>query len=152
MCTSSTSKGTILLPNSYLTVQDCWMASGMSRRRHAVLIGFELGIVLPTLLGGVILVVRNPSALTPELLIWAVLVAGTDLLPIPAWRGLQVSLAFPLLMMVGILYSPVAAGAVALLGTTDPREYKREVSLLHALFNRCPVTLSVVATSAVYHA
>ncbi|MGZ6543926.1 MAG: sensor histidine kinase [Actinomycetota bacterium] len=128
------------------------MASGLSRRRNAALIGFELGIVLPTLLGGVILVVRDPSALTLELLIWAVLVAGTDLLPVPAWRGLQVSLAFPLLLMVGILYSPAAAGAVALLGTTDPREYRREVSLLHALFNRCQVTLSVVAASAVYHA
>jgi signal transduction histidine kinase len=128
------------------------MTSGLSRRRNAALIGFELGIVLPTLVGGVILAIRDPSVFTLELLVWAVLVAGTDLLPVPAWRGLQVSLAFPLLMMVGILYSPAAAGAVALLGTTDPREYRREVSFLHAGFNRCQVTLSVLAASAVYHA
>jgi signal transduction histidine kinase len=128
------------------------MASGLSRRRNAALIGFELGIVLPTLVGGVFLAVRDPTVFKLELLIWAVLVAGTDLLPVPAWRGLQVSLAFPLLMMVGILYSPAAAGAAALLGTTDPREFRREVSFLHAIFNRCQVTLSVVAASAVYHA
>jgi signal transduction histidine kinase len=127
------------------------MVSGLSSRRNAALIGFELGVVLPTLVGGVILAIRDSTMFTAELLIWAVLVAGTDLLPVPAWRGLQVSLAFPLLMMVGILYSPAAVGATALLGTTDPREFRREVSLLHATFNRCQVTLSVVAASAVYH-
>jgi len=40
------------------------MESGLSRRRNATLVAFELGIVLPTLLGGAILVVRDPSALT----------------------------------------------------------------------------------------
>ncbi len=124
----------------------------MSRRRNAALIAFELGIVLPTLAGGLFLVVRDAELFKPELVIWIVLVAVTDLLPVAAWRGLQVSLAFPLLMTVGIYYSPAIVGVVALLGTTDPREYKREVSLLHALFNRCQVTLSVVAASAVYHA
>ena len=128
------------------------MASGMSRRRNAALIAFELGIVLPTLAGGVLLVVRDAELFKPELVVWIVLVAITDLLPVAAWRGLQVSLAFPLLMTVGIYYSPAVVGVVALLGTTDPREYKREVSLLHAVFNRCQVTLSVVAASAVYHA
>ena len=93
------------------------MASGLSRRRNAALIAFELGIVLPTLVGG-----RDPCScaalrcFNDGLLIWIVLVAVTDLLPVPAWRGLQVSLAFPLLMMVGILYWPAAAGVVAFLG------------------------------------
>lgn len=130
------------------------MASGKRGRRHVALVAFELAIVLPTLAGGLALGLRHLPAFRVELvqlLLWAALVAAIELLPVPAWRGLHFGLGFPVLMTVGFLYAPIAAGATALLGSMDPRELKREVSLLHAVFNRCQVALSTFTASAVYH-
>ena len=88
---------------------------------------------------------------TGELILWAVLVAAVELLPVPAWRGLHLSVGFPLLMVVAMLYPPIAAGAVAFAGASDPRELRGEVDFLSAIFNRCQVALSVFAASAVFH-
>jgi len=87
----------------------------------------------------------------PVWLLWAPLVAGVELLPVSTWRGLTLSVGFPLLMMVAILYPPGAAGAIAFLGASDPREIRHEVSLATALFNRSQVALSVMAAGAVFH-
>jgi len=84
-------------------------------------------------------------------LIWAVLIGAIELLPVPAWSGLSISVGFPLLMMVAILYPPATAGVLALLGASDAREFRREIPLLTALFNRAQVALSVTAASAVFH-
>jgi signal transduction histidine kinase len=115
------------------------------------LLPFELAIVVPTLLGASILVWLWPQDLKPELILWAILIAAVELLPVPAWRGMQISLGLPLLLMVGIRYPPLAAGLTALFGVADPREFKREVGLLIAMFNRCQVALSVFAASYVFH-
>ncbi|HEX3299554.1 MAG TPA: sensor histidine kinase [Actinomycetota bacterium] len=87
----------------------------------------------------------------PRWLLWAVLVAGVELLPVATWRGLTLSVGFPLLMMIAILYPPGAAGAIAFLGASDPRELRGEVSVATALFNRSQVALSVMAAGAVFH-
>jgi signal transduction histidine kinase len=128
------------------------MASGERGQKTAALLVFKLLIILPTLAGGLVLALRQPSAFKPELLFWAALVAVVELLPVPAWRGLQIGLGFPLLMMVGILNPPIAAAATAFLGESDPREFRRETTFLNAVFNRCQVALSVFAASGVYHA
>jgi two-component system sensor histidine kinase DegS len=78
-------------------------------------------------------------------------VAAVEFVPVPAWRGVTISVGFPILIMVAILYEPGMAGLVAFLGASDPREWKREVGLGLALFNRSQVALSVVAASAAYH-
>jgi signal transduction histidine kinase len=115
-------------------------------------LAFELFVIVPALLGGGLLVARDPAAFRDwELLFWACLIGLIELLPVPAWRGLTISVGFPLLMVVAFLYSPAAAAAVALVGASDPREFKGEVTLLRALFNRCQVALSVLAASAVFH-
>jgi signal transduction histidine kinase len=115
-------------------------------------IAFELLVIVPTLLGGGLLVAQDPAAFRDwELFFWAGLIGLVELLPVPAWRGLTISVGFPLLMVVAFLYDPAAAAAVALVGASDPREFKREVTLLRALFNRCQVALSVLAASAVFH-
>ena len=93
----------------------------------------------------------KPADFTGELILWAVLVAAVELLPVPAWRGLHLSVGFPLLMVVAMLYAPIAAGAVAFAGASDPRELRGEVDFLRAIFNRCQVALSVFAASAVFH-
>ncbi len=128
------------------------MASGEDVRHPALLTAFELAIIVPTIVGGIALAYRQPSEFDAALLIWAGLVAIVELLPVPAWRGLTISLGFPLLMMVGILYAPIAAAATAFVGTADPREFRREISGLKAVFNRSQVAVSVFAASAVYHA
>jgi signal transduction histidine kinase len=87
----------------------------------------------------------------PAWFLWAPLVAGVELLPVPTWRGLTLSVGFPLLMMIAILYPPEVAGAIAFIGASDPREFKREVSLSTALFNRSQVALSVMAAGYVFH-
>ncbi len=87
----------------------------------------------------------------PVWLLWAVLVAGVELLPVPTWRGLTLSVGFPLLMMIAILYPPSAVGVIAFLGASDPRELRREVSVATALFNRSQVALSVIAAGLVFH-
>src|SRR3954470_19810164 len=116
------------------------------------LVVFELCVIVPTIAGTAWLIARNPGALHPELLVWAAIVAMVELLPVPAWRGLPLSVGFPILIAVGFIYpDPIAAGLTALVGSLDPREFRGEVSLLRALFNRCQIALSVFAASAVFH-
>src|SRR5919108_3318255 len=125
--------------------------AGVSQRK---VLAFELLVIVPTVLGEIALVVREPGAfdLAWQLALWALGIALVELLPVPAWRGLSISVGFPLLMVVAFLFAPAAAGATAFVGASDPREFRREVTVLRALFNRCQVALSVVAASAVFHA
>ena len=85
-------------------------------------------------------------------LFWIALIGLVELLPVPAWRTLQVSMAFPLATAVAILYEPGIAGLILLLGSSDPREFRHEVPLLRAVFNRTQVALATVAASAAFHA
>jgi signal transduction histidine kinase len=116
----------------------------------------ELAVILPTVVGGVFLVLRDLDTFTWKrvgvLVLWAAAVSLVELIPVPAWRGIHLSLGFPLLMALAIVHPPVAAGVTAFLGSTDPREFRREVTLLRAIFNRAQVALSVFAASAVFHA
>lgn len=110
---------------------------------------------MPILLGIVLLVTRDlddfEQSDVVHLTAWVLIIGLVELLPVPMWRGVQIGMGFPLLMAVAFLHQPPAAALVALLGTSDPREFKREVSPLRALFNRCQVALSVYAASAVFH-
>jgi len=108
--------------------------------------------VLPTIGSILFLVWQDPSVLEPSLIPWIVLIAIVEALPVPAWHGLQISVGFPLLMVVGFVYAPLAAAFCAFLGASDPREYRGKVSVLRALFNRSQVALSVWAASATFHA
>ncbi len=94
----------------------------------------------------------SPEPFDPYWLLWSVLIAAIELLPVPAWRGLTFSVGFPVLVTVAILCPVGAAGVVTFLGALDPREFKREVTLGVALYNRSQVALSVMAASAVFHA
>lgn len=93
----------------------------------------------------------NSSLQDGNLILWTLTVALVEAQPVPAWRGLQVSVGFPLLMAVAFLYAPEAAALVAFLGASDPREFRRQVSVLRAVFNRSQVALSVLVASAVFH-
>ena len=117
---------------------------------------FEAAIVLPTLAGLTLAITGAERADLKdalfELVVWVVIIACVELIPVPVWRGVHVSMGFPLMMVVAFLYPPQAAAAAALLAASDPRELRHEVGLLRALFNRCQVALAVGSASLIFHA
>jgi signal transduction histidine kinase len=82
---------------------------------------------------------------------FVVCTAAVDLIPIPAWKDIELSLSFPLLIGVAMLFLPVMAGVIALIGTSDRRELRGQVSVPRALWNRSQMALAIVAGSLVFH-
>jgi signal transduction histidine kinase len=87
----------------------------------------------------------------PAVLFFILAAIVVDLIPVPAWGGMQLSLSFPILLGVAMVFPPPIAGMIALLGSADPRELRREVSLQKALWNRTQMALSIVLGSAVFN-
>src|SRR5919108_5742422 len=111
------------------------MSGGAMRPQSRRLVVFEVAVVIPTLalIAGLML---NEPPFRPVYLLWSLLIGLIELMPVPAWRGLTISVGFPILIMIAILHPPGAAGLITLLGMTDPRELRREIPLATALFNR----------------
>jgi signal transduction histidine kinase len=120
------------------------------REYNVALTAYKLAVIIPVVVFLVYRVVAHPGALNWGLLFWMVAIATVDLMPVPAWGGLHLSLTFPIRLSLAILYPPAAAASAALLGSFDPRELKREIDPVTALFNRCQIALSVLAESAAF--
>jgi signal transduction histidine kinase len=122
--------------------------------RAWVLTLFEAAVVAPTLILLSLAITRDQAALIsedwPELIAWVLIIGLVELIPVPMWRGTHIGMGFPLLMVVAFLYDPVVAASAAFLAASDPREVRREVGLLRALFNRCQVALAVGAASVTF--
>jgi signal transduction histidine kinase len=137
-----------------------WVASEDGRGRFTkpvrLLPFFEASIVAPTLVGLAYVISRDGGRgvreVLPVLVLWVLIIGLVELIPVPVWRGVHISMGFPLLMVVAFLYPPEAASAAALLAASDPRELRHEVGLLRALFNRCQVALAVGSSSLIFHA
>ncbi len=112
---------------------------------------YAICVVVPVISWIAVGVAQTPYDFQIKMLVWVALVAAAELLPVPAWRGIHVSLGFTLLTAVAILYSPVWAGAIALVGSVDPAEFRRETTFLKAVFNRSQVALAVLLASATFH-
>lgn len=124
---------------------------GLPRRERL----FEAAVVVPTVVA-LTLASAGPLSELPfeplwQLGVWIAVTATVELIPVPLWRGTIISMGFPLFMVIAFLYPAPVAGAVAFLAASDPREYRREVGLLQALFNRSAIALAVWAASAVFH-
>jgi hypothetical protein len=89
--------------------------------------------------------------LQPEVWFWIILVSTVELIPLPQWKGVQLSLSSPLLLAVLVLYQPFLAATIALIGAADRREFRREVPFSSALFNRGQIALSVLTGGFVFH-
>jgi signal transduction histidine kinase len=114
-------------------------------------IAYQLGVVIPLL---TYLAISLPGARDEfdwSILLFVIAVAAVDLIPVPAWGGMQLSLSFPLLLGVAIIFHPPVATLIALLGSVDPREFRREVSFLKAVYNRSQMALSILAGSVLFH-
>src|SRR5207237_5096393 len=94
---------------------------------------FQLGVVLPMLAVIAIEIARDAEQVRhPAILFWMAVVIAVDLIPVPGWGDLQLSLSFPILLGVAIVYTPTVAALVALVGSFDPRELHHEVTFLKA--------------------
>jgi signal transduction histidine kinase len=92
--------------------------------------------VLPTSLG--------------ELFLWIFLVASASVVPLTSDEGPSLVLDLPVLLGAGVLFGPVFAGFVGLIGCVDIRELRREVSLSRALLNRAQISLSAMVAALVF--
>jgi len=86
-----------------------------------------------------------------SVLLFIITVAVVDLIPVPAWGGMQLSLSFPILLGVAIIYPPPVAAVIALLGSFDPRELRLQMPPLRAVFNRAQMAASTAAGSYLFH-
>jgi signal transduction histidine kinase len=120
--------------------------------RVDALSAFQACVVGPAVVLLVVLLVAQGGPWKADLLLWAAVVVGVELVQVPSWKGLQVSIGFPILLAVGLIHQPAQAALVAFVGTVDPREFRRQVTVLRALFNRSQVAMAVLAASSVFHA
>ncbi|MGH2634893.1 MAG: sensor histidine kinase [Actinomycetota bacterium] len=112
---------------------------------------YQLLVIVPTIAYLAVTLPTHTDALfQEEVLMFLVAVAVVDLIPVPGWGGLQLSLSFPLLLGVAIIFEPPVATLIAFLGSVDPREFRHEVTLIKALFNRSQMALSILAASLLF--
>jgi signal transduction histidine kinase len=123
----------------------------MSARHPTRATFFALVVTVPTVGAIAYLLFHGREDVGLSFIPWLLLVAAVELLPVPTWRGIQVGMGFPLLIAAALIYPPGVAALIALLGSSDPRELKREVTALRAVFNRCQVALAVLAASSIFH-
>jgi signal transduction histidine kinase len=95
--------------------------------------------------------VQDPSATLASIGFWILTTALVELLPVPIWKSLQVGTGFPLFTAVAFIYPPPIAAIIAFLGSSDPRELRRQVRPLRALFNRAQLGLALFAASTIFH-
>ncbi len=114
--------------------------------------GYEIAVMLP-LLAWLLYALQHvvPDITDPLLLEWVIAIAVVDLLPIPTTVGFPFSLSFPLQLSVALIYPAPVAGVIALFGSSDWRELRREIPLGQSLFNRSQLAWSVIAESLLFH-
>jgi signal transduction histidine kinase len=124
-----------------------------SKQEPGVALAYMSAVVALALLSLFLAAYQHPSSiLRLELLFWLIVLVTVDLLPVPVSQVLQLTLGFPILLGIAILYPPWVAGTIALLGSFDSREIRREITLVKALFNRSQIALATVAGGIVFHA
>lgn len=86
----------------------------------------------------------------PSLVFWMCLVVLVDLFPVELGSPV-VTLDLPILLAVAVLYDPPTAALLGFVSAVDPREWRGRISVLHALFNRAQIALSVYLAGWAFH-
>jgi signal transduction histidine kinase len=113
---------------------------------------FQVLVIVP--LAGYLIVTLpdyRDDLLQPAVFLFIATVAVVDLIPVPAWGGMQLSLSFPILLGAAIIFPPPVAAIIAFLGSFDPRELRLQMPPLRALFNRAQMALSTFVGGALFH-
>jgi signal transduction histidine kinase len=109
-------------------------------------------IIVSTLAMGI---ARSPglsaSALA-ALVVWIIVAAIADLLPVQLWGDVSLSMSLPVTLAAGMVMVPWQAGLVAFIAAVDLREFRGEVGLARGLYNRSQVAASVMIASLAFHA
>jgi signal transduction histidine kinase len=101
-----------------------------------------------------VLVVNSADGFSdvPAILVFTAAATIADSMRIRPWPEMSFSLSAPVVLGAAFVLLPVEAGLVAFLAAADPREWRAEVPVGRALFNRSQVGMSVLIASAVFHA
>ena len=83
---------------------------------------------------------------------WTLLLIAAELLPVSLAFESSITMSFPLVLALVILFPPWVGMAIAGLGSLDPREFRREIPLHRALFNRAQLMIAVGAAAAIISA
>jgi signal transduction histidine kinase len=78
---------------------------------------------------------------------WICLLVAAEALPVTLGFQAQVSMSFPIALAVALLFEPVAAMLMVGLGHFDEREFRREISLSQAVYNRAQLMLAAATAS-----
>ncbi len=112
----------------------------------------------PVILGAVLLILMRPDILLHphpggflDLLFWACVLAVVGLLPVSVSKRLELTLTFPMVLALGMLYEPRITAFVTLVGAFDSREIRGEITPLKSAFNRSQIAIAALAGSAVFH-
>jgi hypothetical protein len=115
-------------------------------RTRRVVNGVELIVTIPVMASLVWGVARAPdSAFRLPALFFLGCVIAVELIPIPAWQTVSLSLSFPITIAIAMLYNPLLAGAIVWLGSFDLRDLRREITVRRGLWNRSQIAVSIVA-------
>ena len=93
---------------------------------------------------------RGPAPELNRFVYWIAVLIAIELLPVSLAFESQVVMSFPIHLAIAMLYPPWVSMTIAGIGAFDPREFKREVSLHQALFNRAQQMLTVGIASAAF--
>jgi signal transduction histidine kinase len=122
-----------------------------SARGHALATALQLGAVIGVVGGLSWAFLGDRPGIDGAAIFFLAAAFVVDLIPVPAWGGMQLSLSFPVLLGVAMLYPPAVAGAIGFLSYADPREFRREVPLLRGLWNRSQMAAATIAGSWTFH-
>lgn len=120
-------------------------------RARVFFFGFAL-LVLVALLAQLPSALKDSDVEVSTLLVWVAVAAIGDLMAVQVWDDLWLSMSLPVTLAAAMVLVPPLAGLVAFVAAVDPREFRREISLAHDLFNRGQVALSVLLASITFHA
>jgi signal transduction histidine kinase len=80
-------------------------------------------------------------------LFWMAIILAAGLLPVTLGFGAEVTMSFPLILAVAILFDPFVAMVIVGCASVDIRELRREIPVWRALFNRSQLILATGAAS-----
>lgn len=89
-----------------------------------------------------------PIPETSAILFWVALLVGAELLPVSLGFHTRVTMSFPITVAIAALFHPAIAMTITGIGAFDAREFRHQIPLWRALFNRAQLMLAVGAAAA----
>ena len=121
-------------------------------RRPLALRLYELALTAPVLGYIAYSIYTDPEQFNnPVIFGWMAAIATVDLLPVPTTvSSVAFSLSFPLELSVALLYPTPVAALIAFCGSSDPRELRREIPIMKALWIRAQIAVAVLCESVIF--